>query len=425
MGGEQWSPIPNSNAGYLNSIHFTSLNDGYIVGSGVVLKTTNGGLNWAPCPGYFNYSSLLNVIFTDSLIVVVFPLMVEAGMDKYLYCGETVQLDSIITNYSGDLNLTYLWNPSYGLSDSLSPNPYAIPTNLLYTVTVTLDTLCSATDHVGVFYLTMEKPSICIVTVDSNNKNQIVFEKPISNAIDSFYVYRETNMTGFYNKIGSIPYDSLSVFVDQTSSPAMNSNQYKISLIDTCGFTSEMSLPHQTMHLTINQGMGATWNLIWQPYVGFSVNTYNIYRGITPTQMQLIGTISGANTQFTDLNPPAGYVYYQVEVVPPYFCAPTKKSGFNSSRSNIASNNTISVSDFDKNGSISVSPNPTNNFIQVKLSIDREAPIPFTIYNLYGEKILSGDYTDKIDVSDFANGVYVIQLELNGRFYRTRFAVQK
>ena len=364
-------------------------------------------------------------IDTDSLIVVVLPLMVEAGMDKYLYCGETVQLDSVITNYSGDLPLTYHWNPSYGLSDSLSPNPYAIPTNLLYTVTVTLDTLCSASDHVGVYYLTMEQPSICIVTVDSSNKNVIVFEKPISNAIDSFLIYRETNVTGQYEIIGSLRYDSLSMFVDQTSTPSVHSNQYKISLVDECGIQSFQSEPHKTMHLSINQGVGQSYNLIWQPYTGFTVSTYNIYRGTDPTQLQLLGTISGVNTQYSDLNPPSGYVYYQVEVVAPYFCAPTKKSGFNSSRSNIASNNTISVSDFDKNGSISVSPNPTNNFIQVKLSIDREAPIPFTIYNLYGEKILSGDYTDKIDVSDFANGVYVIQLEHNGRFYRTKFSVQK
>lgn len=366
-----------------------------------------------------------NCVDQDSLYIQITPLMIDAGQDKYLYCGEMVQLDSIISNYNGPLNLTYLWSPTNGLSDSIVPNPYVIPTNLIYTVTVSLDTLCSAQDFVGVYFLTMDQPSICIVTVDASNKNVIVFEKPISNAIDSFYVYRETNMTGQYEKIGSIPYDSLSIFVDQTSSPSVNSNQYKLSLIDTCGFQSNLSVSHKTMHLSINQGIGQTYNLIWQPYQGFQVTTYNIYRGTDPNQMQLIGTISGVNTQYTDLNPPAGYVYYQVEVVAPYFCAPSMRAGFNSSRSNIASNNTISVSDFDDNGSISVSPNPTNSTIQVDFSIDTEAIIPFAIYNLYGEKILNGVLSEKIDVSDFANGVYVIQIEHNGRFYRTRFAVQK
>lgn len=366
-----------------------------------------------------------NCIDQDSLYIYITPLMIDAGQDKYLYCGEMVQLDSVISNYNGPLNLTYLWSPTNGLSDSIVPNPYAIPTNLIYTVTVSLDTLCSAQDFVGVYFLTMDQPSICIVTVDASNKNVIVFEKPISNAIDSFFVYRETNMTGQYEKIGSIPYDSLSIFVDQTSAPSVNSNQYKLSLIDTCGFQSNLSVSHKTMHLSINQGIGQTYNLIWQPYQGFQVTTYNIYRGTDPNQMQLIGTISGVNTQYTDLNPPSGYVYYQVEVVAPYFCAPSMRAGFNSSRSNIASNNTISVSNFDNNGSISVSPNPTNSTIQVDFSIDTEAIIPFAIYNLYGEKILNGVLSEKIDVSDLANGVYVIQLEHNGRFYRTRFAVQK
>jgi len=374
---------------------------------------------------FLKITSPNNCIAQDSLYVFVTPLMIEAGVDHYLYCGEFVQLDSVTSNYQGDIPLTYLWNPANGLSDSLSPNPYAIPTNLLYTVTAFLDTLCSATDHLGIYFKTMESPSICIVTVNSNNKNVIVFEKPISNAIDSFFVYRETNMTTAYEKIGSIPYDSLSIFVDQTSAPSVNSNQYKISLIDTCGFQSNWSESHKTMHLTINQGMGNTWNLIWQPYQGFQVTTYNIYRGSDPNQMQLIGTISGANTQYTDLNPPSGYVYYQVEVIAPYFCNPTKSSGFQSSRSNIASNNTISVSNFLFDSKMYIYPNPTSNLIFVNLGLETQELFEYSIYNMVGEKVLEGTEMQKIDVTSLSNGVYLIEVKCNNNFYRDRFVIQK
>ncbi len=271
----------------------------------------------------------------------------------------------------------------------------------------------------------MEQPSICIVTVDSSNKNVIVFEKPISNAIDSFLIYRETNVTGQYEIIGSLRYDSLSMFVDQTSTPSVHSNQYKISLVDECGIQSFQSEPHKTMHLSINQGVGQSYNLIWQPYTGFTVSTYNIYRGTDPTQLQLLGTISGVNTQYSDLNPPSGYVYYQVEVVAPYFCAPTKKSGFNSSRSNIASNNTISVLNYEENGNFEIYPNPTQGMINLDSKNETYENLKFLIYNVLGELLLTGTVSQNIDVSTLINGVYLFQIEYNGHFYNKRFVVQK
>jgi len=361
----------------------------------------------------------------DSIFIAVNPLMIQAGLDKYLHCGEITQLDSIVSNYSGPLMITYQWTPFSGLSDSTSPNPIVIPTNQIYTVTASIDTLCSAIDQVGVYFLTMEEPTICIVTVDTNNKNVIVFEKPVSNAIDSFFVYRETNVTGSYEKIGALSYDAISVFVDQTSSPIVNSNQYKLSLIDTCGFPSNMSTSHKTMHLTINQGMGNTWNLIWQPYEGFIVNTYNIYRGTSPSQMQLLGTISGANTQYTDLNPPSGYVYYQVEVVAPYSCIPRSKSGYQSSRSNIASNATIAVEDFANNGSFQIYPNPTREVIHVDFQWSSLENQLFLVYNVLGEQVLKGTLSRDIDVSTLINGVYLFQVEYNGRFIQNKFVIQK
>lgn len=113
-------------------------------------------------------------IAKDSIHVYVSPLIIDAGNSHYLLCGESVQLDSVTSNYTGEIPLTYLWSPSNGLSDTTIPNPYAVPTNQVYTVTAYLDTICEASDMVGVYFLTMNPPSICIVTVDSNSKLQSI-----------------------------------------------------------------------------------------------------------------------------------------------------------------------------------------------------------------------------------------------------------
>gem|GEM_PF-6395672 len=126
--------------------------------------------------------------------------------------------------------------------------------------------------------------------------------------------------------------------------------------------------------------MGNTWNLIWEPYQGFVVSSYNIYRGTTPNQLQLIGTISGVNTQFTDLTPSAGYLYYQVEVVAPYACNP-----------------------------------------YVGLQPDEQ----FFIFNAQGQLVKIGSGLKDIDLTPLSNGVNFIQFEHYNQKIRLKFLLQR
>lgn len=77
-----------------------------------------------------------------------------------------------------------------------------------------------------------------------------------------------------------------------------------------------MSDYHKTMHLTINQGLGNTWNLIWSHYEGFNFGTYRIYRGTSPSNMTMIGEVPSNLNSYTDniATDNTGF-YYQVEVV--------------------------------------------------------------------------------------------------------------
>jgi len=349
----------------------------------------------------------------DSVKVYVNPLTANAGMDKFITCGGTVQLDYVQTNYTGNGALSYLWNPSTGLNFDTIANPTTTANNITYTVTVSTPNECTAIDGVSVSIQNMSAHNICIVSVDSDNKNMIVWEKPINLAIDSFYIYRETDITGNYQRIGSVPYDSMSIFIDTLSQPNVQSNKYKISLIDSCRLETNVSEYHKTMHLAINQGMGNVWNLIWEPYQGFTVSTYRIYRGTDANNMQQIGTTSGGSTQYSDLTPPTGYVYYQVEIISPQQCNPTKS--INSSRSNVATNNPSSIYNNSNNDiSFSIFPNPVNDKISVKCINIFPKDTYISICNMQGKEVVNLEFKNQsninIDVNSLSSGIYFLKV---------------
>ena len=369
---------------------------------------------------------------TTDVKVTVNPLTVNAGTDKTIICGGTTQLNSGTTNYTGPGTLKYKWTPATGLNNDSIANPTATLINdINYIVTVKTPNGCIATDIVSVIITAMDKPEIGIVGVNNNNKNLIAWNKPVSTGIESYYVYRETNVTNVYEKIGVVPYDSLSVFVDNQSFPDVQSNKYKLSILDRDGLESSQSNAHKTMHLAINKGIGNAWNLSWETYEGFLVSTYNIYRGTTPVNLALLGSTSGSNTQYNDLNAPMGDVYYQLEVINPNSVNPTKvlssqkikaeENGlsnsiisFSSSRSNIATNVISGINELGENNKIVIYPNPVKN----ELRIDFEGGSTFEILNLMGQVVLNGNLNNNtiVQTSNLTSGVYLIKLKKGKTF---------
>jgi hypothetical protein len=211
-------------------------------------------------------------------------------------------------------------------------------------VSVTDGTI-TVNDSVTINVIPMPPDSICIVTVDDSiGHNLVIFEKQQSGPIHHYNIYRETSVANIYDSIGFIPVDSFGYFIDTASNPAVRAYRYKISTVDSCGNESVLSDHHKTMHLTVNKGTGSTWNLIWTHYEGIPVNTYRIWRADTSGNFALIDSVSGSNTSYTDLNPPLGGLYYQVEIVTSYTCQPFNfkaNTNYNSSRSNQADNGLI------------------------------------------------------------------------------------
>jgi|AntAceMinimDraft_16_1070373.scaffolds.fasta_scaffold04606_3 photosystem II stability/assembly factor-like uncharacterized protein len=453
--GTNWTALTSVTTYDLNSVYFPNTNTGYAVGNnGTILKlyvlsnyTGNDTLTyeWSPSTG-LNYDTIPNPTATatsnttyyvtvttsngctaiDSVTVNVDPLTIN-GTNASTICGDSTTLNTT-TNYTGTGTLTYSWVPVTGLNNSSIANPVAtIDSNQTYTVTVTTPNGCVATDDVYVTLIPMNAPEICIVGVDSTNKNMVVWNKPFSLAIDSFHIYRETNITDVYERIGVVPYDSMSIFVDALSQPDVQSNKYKISILDDCGIESAQSDFHKTMHLSINQGIGNTWNLIWEPYEGFTVSTYNIYRGTDADNMVLIGSSPGGNTQYSDVSAPSGYVYYQVEVMSPNLCDPSKS--YNSSLSNIATNNPNAINDsYANETNIYIYPNPASDAITLNINNANNGDWILNIYNvmslLIKTEVLKPNQHE-LDISNLYNGIYILEIISNNFTVRQKLIIQR
>lgn len=469
-GGTDWIEQTSGVTQNLNSVFFIDSNNGYAVGvNSIILKTTNGGTNWIKqTTGTYSLRSVhfagntgfaggyLTIVkihpentqyswqptiglsdpnssnpeasplettiytvtitpsdcasYTDSVEVIVNPLTVNAYSTSF-QCGDSSQL-SVSLNFVSS-NYSYSWSPLYGLDNPNIENPKASPlSNTQYTVTVYSNNGCDNPQSATLVSPTSLPPQeICMVSI-RDNKNLVLWDKPISNIIDTFNIWRETDITGVYENIGSISYADSSLFVDVNSNPFVQSNKYKISIKDLCALESDKSLTaHKTMHLSINQGTGSTWNLIWESYEGFTVSTYKIYRGTHPDSLGLIGTTSGSASQYSDNTAPTGNIYYQLQVVSPNSCNPSKS--YNISYSNIASNNpAFGIIETNSHKNLHVYPNPVSDELVIEI-IGNNRCINIEILNDIGQSVYKDKVKDKIVIqtANFKPGIYVIKFE--------------
>jgi len=353
------------------------------------------------------------------------------GEDKTTICRGTIQLN-VYTCYSGSGNPTYNWIPTTGLSNPDIPNPTAIVTdNIEYTITMNAPNGCIISKDISVTLQPLISPPICLVSVDSTNQNIIYWEKPVSESVDSFYIYKETNVTDVYKKIGAVSYSDHNVFLDTASNAQIQSNKYEISVKDSCGYESARSTPHKTMHLTLNQGLNNVWNLIWEPYIGIPVSTYYIYRGITPKNLELIGTTSGSNAQYSDLSAPVGHVHYQIEIVSPVECN-VPDAGFkstaisvNTSRSNMVS---FTPSRFDEiivsPELFSVYPNPAKEILYLESNQKYIAEARIELCNMLGrviQEVTLKSSNTQMDISDLEGGFYILRIKIDNGIIIKKF----
>ena len=260
---------------------------------------------------------------------------------------------------------------------------------------------------------------ICMVTVDSlNGFNTVVWEKPITDLIEDFLVYRETDEANVYEVIDTVSYDSLSISQDPASNPAVRPYRYKLGFIDTLNRVFPLSDFHQTIHLTIGQGVGNAWNLIWNSYIGFDYSFYRILRSSEGGPYQQIATVSASFNSYTDFNAPPGIVAYLLEVESPEGCSPSsRESYYGSASSNVASNNIpVSVSELSASG-FRVFPIPAKDAIHVAFEKDEIVPVVITISDLTGKILIKREHGTiyagnplVFSTSGITDGMYILHI---------------
>lgn len=182
---------------------------------------------------------------------------------------------------------------------------YTWSSNGTYLDTIPNTEGCDSIMTITVSIAQVQTQSICMVSVDTTNninKNLIVWEKIQTDSIDHYNIYKEIT-TDNYELQGSVDYNEISEFVDNTSAPSVHADKYKISVVDNCAHESSLSPYHQTMNLSQTAGAQADEVvLIWNKYIDesgdFVPASYKVYRGLDRYNMSVETILSGGLSSY-------------------------------------------------------------------------------------------------------------------------------
>lgn len=359
--------------------------------------------------------------------------------------------DSVVLEANGGFQ-NYIWrrnNESFSTGQSIT----AYITGF-YTVTGVGANGCASTSQpYGLNTSYLDPPEMCVVTVDTTqqywNKNIISWKKPITNAIDGYIIYRESIIQNVFDSIAFVPYSQLSEYVDTDPSvnPQVRSYRYRMAVRDTCMSWSLPGSIHRTIHLKVLLGTDNSVVLNWNNYEGVQINTYEIRRGSSPLNDEIIETIPAGIASFTD-NPPSNNLdtfIYRVNMVFPqgYTCFATNLAVVSNefsimaerrkTASNVGSNYLFVGGQipFDvglrelKNVEIAafeIYPNPTYNHAVISFDASEYAYGNIKIYDILGNLVSRTDYNfgngnniKLINIDNLPQGIYMVQLNMGNK----------
>jgi hypothetical protein len=337
-----------------------------------------------------------------------------------LDCGGTGSTIDISV-YAATGTITYSWNTGATTEDITVTNQGS------YTVTVTDGMGCKAIEVFDVNHAEPATVPICMVSVDSMYAaNKVIWEKPVSTTINSFKIYRESSQAGLYYHVGTVPYDSLSVFTDIVANPQIQSWRYKISTVDDCGAESPLSDQHKTIHLNQNLGLAAgSVNLIWDDYEGIGYTTFNIVKYTASGGYVTMSSISSLNHSYTDPAAPLSdsTLFYIITIDLASPCVSTRAQNNNTIRSNRTDNalvvpgNINSVESLVNLSYSHVYPNPANSSVTIEFEVNQTGNYNIQLVDALGNVVYTEGcgkvdlfYKKNIDISQLERGVYFVNI---------------
>jgi predicted outer membrane repeat protein len=281
-------------------------------------------------------------------------------------------------------------------------------------------------------------PQICMVTVDTvTGNNLVIWEKRSDVApIIQYNVYREGIITGVFDKLASIPYDDLSLYLDEKADPTIQSYRYIITATDTAGNETDYELcrPHKTIHLltTINPETRAT-QLDWDFYYGFNYGTFIVYRSTNETNFETFYQMAASSTTFTDPSINKELFYYRIGVLKPEPCIATSKlkadSGpYSHSMSNIEDNRfQTGIKELSTSGNLAIYPNPSSGQTTVSFPNPEQKKYQLVVRDLSGKMVLvTNNITDDkviIEGGSLKSGYYSVEV-VGDKIYRGKLVIE-
>ena len=283
---------------------------------------------------------------------------------------------------------------------------------------------------------------LCVVTVDTTGVNLLVWDKTPGQRTADYIILRE-NASTQYASVGTNVYNNMSTYADQNSNPAVQPYRYKLVLQDSCGNYSDTSDYHATIHLQASPGIASNEvQLSWTAYEGKTVQTYYIYRWLSPLNRILVDSVSSNVFTYTDIYPVTTTITALLYEVGAKFvnggCSPTvgKRATYANSMSNVLDWGTdggVSIGtdewvDVVLEHDLEIYPNPSLGRLNLDLkgAWEYQEDINIKVLDITGRvlatSITNGAGTVQFDFQDLPAGVYFINIITNeGRTIVKRF----
>ena len=140
----------------------------------------------------------------------------------------------------------------------------------------------------------------------------------------------------------------------------------------------------------------------------------------------VLANVPNTNFTYTDFNPPMDSAIYLIEVVMPTSCN-SSKANHNTSRSNKGKPSSLATGMEDLYLKRSkVYPNPTNKTLNIELR--GGSNWGYKVFNMTGklvsEKTEINEETESLNVENWTNGIYLIQLRIGDQFVNRKVIKQ-
>jgi len=378
--------------------------------------------------GTYTVSVTNTAAVTATASVNVSYSVLSSVKDSVAANGSNAGIAAVIVS-GGVTPYTYLWSPGGQTTDSISGLSSGN-----YCCAITDNNGCSQTVCINVpnfFSCTNSYTEpICIVTIDTaTNKSEVIWGRtnsPPARGFGTYNVYKD-NGSG-YILIHSQALDSLSEFIDTTSSPSVGVQSYELSTVDSCG-ESALSTPSSSIFLTTTKGTN-TYSLTWTPYVGFTPSEYRIFRGLTMSQLTQIDSVPNNVYRYTDSFPPINVFYVLEAVNPSGSCIPTthgpKNHNLNISLLSGAFSNGFNTAILgvqnigDAVSKLNIYPNPSNGIVTLSYNMNGSDNVQITIIDELGrvvyeeqKNLVNGTNTEQLNLVNLSSGIYSLRMQTN------------